>query len=707
MPVCVTHPAGTLSHATSSLTGISSHTGRSSSTYPSSGSSSGTPSLRARSVFTGISSYTGPSTASSSTTATSIAAPSITGLPSLPPSPEGTEEELEEEAEEEVEEVDTAIDGDTWMDDGHGWVDNGHSWLDDGGDHLTEAMDLDNLTQATVPTEVEQEEQRTSWLVQQLGQMEEEEAREGVMRLREMALAAEQDRQEGEAARVNAQPPINMEMVLPFRTEYVQLTGLSAESEPIASLEPQPVDVDRWELVLSPAEYLVRFKDSLSTVLLVNQAQIRTLHTGKNRGPKFNTWLLLARATQEIWMDPTFKEPFFEALARYQTSQPGHLPLQASLGQAHIATSIFVHCLQQAGCDTVKVKAYGQKTPLLPRFIVKEPAQIDHRWAEYNEWDIGRTFHSDKIWIFASATGRTRGIRHYPAMQPAAVGFGTVNIDALHNNRKFEIKVYPRMVHVIKSFNSGLQSKIPSTLKGVKLQVASALRMIHNLSSKEPKALGGFRIEVTVRAPSLAQAEAIVKGTRFFEPGYWLGYGEGPHHPRLLAATTVTKQGLLENAQYVYDKADTSKVFVGTDGDAPTALQLQAAVDIFNALGWNKGLRKATSGTEEDAWYYHTPSTERAQIFQKLSAKYTTDDDMLAMFEAARSSSHPYAVPCKAHPGNPDHRYQINARSPFRVRCSKKECWHKLQRTALVMWLAELIHQGLMDGTALGIGNEI
>jgi hypothetical protein len=351
----------------------------------------------------------------------------------------------------------------------------------------------------------------------------------------------------------------------------------------------------------------------------------------------------------------------------------------------------------------LRLKAYGQKTPLLERFLSKEPAEVGHHWAEHNEWDIGQSFSSSHIWLFASATGRRHGIVHYPMLVPGSGNFGTVNLKATHQSRHFSIKVYPRIVHVIKSFNSRLQGSVPKTLQGVRNQVAACLRMIHSLTGKEEKALGGFRIEVTVKAPSLAQAHALVKATDFLLPSYWLGIGDGPHTANLLSANLVSREGLLANANWVYQQAVQADVFRGRGGDTPTKPQIQALTDILNALGWNSGLRSPTKSLDPDAWWHSTPSTDRSEVFQQLSERYQTDDQIMELFEAARGSAHPYALACKAQPGNPDHRYQVHARSPFRVRCSHRDCHHKLQRTALVHWIAELLQGGVIDGTGLGL----
>lgn len=213
--------------------------------------------------------------------------------------------------------------------------------------------------------------------------------------------------------------------------------------------------------------------------------------------------------------------------------------------------------------------------------------------------------------------------------------------------------------------------------------------MIHSLTGKDDKALGGFRIEVTVKAHSLREAHRLVKSTGFLNPSYWLGLGDGPHPPTTLSAQVITRKGLLADANWVYQQAAQADIFHGRGSDRPTKAQIQALTDILNSLGWNSGLRSPTKSLDPEArWHFHTPSSDRAAIFRHLMSTYQSDEEIMEMFETARSGAHPYAIPCKLAPGDPSHRYQIHERSPFRVRCSYKECRHKLQRTALIHWIA-------------------
>jgi hypothetical protein len=76
--------------------------------------------------------------------------------------------------------------------------------------------------------------------------------------------------------------------------------------------------------------------------------------------------------------------------------------------------------------------------------------------------------------------------------------------------------IYPRIVHLIKTFYSGIQGSILKTLHGVHTQVQAARTMINHLTGKEAKALGRSWIEVTVKAVSLVEAERKIKKSSIY-----------------------------------------------------------------------------------------------------------------------------------------------------------------------------------------------
>jgi hypothetical protein len=471
------------------------------------------------------------------------------------------------------------------------------------------------------------------------------------------------------------------------------------QAQLIEQLGNPEMDVDMCEMVISPQEYLQRFKDTVAFVQLISRAPLRKLKRARNaRGPKFQTWLLLAASTHNLWVPPEVKQPFFNELDAFQTAQPGRLLEQASTGVAVISTSVFVHCLIQAGCDTMRLKAYGQKMPI--SFQETEPAQVDHRWAKHNEWDIGRTFHSPWIWLFASKIGRTRGIAHYPMMVPISQDHGSVNISLRRKNVPYTVKVYPKIVHVIKSFNSHLQSSKPRTLNGAKNQVNAAINMIHSLTTKNEAALGGFRIEVTVNAPSLEKAVAKVKKSGLLEPSYWLNHGDGPHAVRGLSAHLVPREAFLDSANWIYQCAIDLDVFCGNNNSTPSSLQLHVLTDILNSIGWNNGRGIATKSLDRWAWWNDHRDQSNPTVFQLLCLFCKNkDEDIQTVFRTSRTIAG--VIPCKAYPMDRDHRYQINEQSPFRIRCGADGCWHKIQRTPILFYLAGLTQSGHLDWNEL------
>ncbi|RSH85497.1 hypothetical protein EHS25_004893 [Saitozyma podzolica] len=61
----------------------------------------------------------------------------------------------------------------------------------------------------------------------------------------------------------------------PFMDQFKLLMDLDNGDDILADWDPQPMDVDRWELVLSPEEYLNQFKDLLADMQLISRAPLR------------------------------------------------------------------------------------------------------------------------------------------------------------------------------------------------------------------------------------------------------------------------------------------------------------------------------------------------------------------------------------------------------------------------------------------------
>ncbi|ORY30752.1 hypothetical protein BCR39DRAFT_466255, partial [Naematelia encephala] len=366
----------------------------------------------------------------------------------------------------------------------------------------------------------------------------------------------------------------------------------------------KPMDVDKCEISYSPDNYQRQYNSAMASVQLPSHVPRQKPRRAGQAGSAFEGWMLLGEANHQLWIDPKYKEEFMEELDKYQDIRKSKHWFQAALGNPVVPVSVFVHCLKVAQCPTIRLKLYGQKLPLEYPFYSGEPAEVAHPMAKYNEWDIGVTTTANYIYLFAPANGTKRSVSLFPMIIPGSLDFGSIQIKLRHQNKLYKVKIYPRLVHVIKSFNSRIQGEKVKTFYGLRHRSHAAQEMIHNLSTLEPSQLGGYRIEVSVQAPTLNMARRLVNSTPFLRLESWLNpETEGGLTRFKLNAKIVTKQGLLSNANWVFQQAQSRGLLTGDDSRQPTPVQRRVVVDIYAAFGWNAGVRRPTKSLNSGAWW--------------------------------------------------------------------------------------------------------
>ncbi|RXK34899.1 hypothetical protein M231_07847 [Tremella mesenterica] len=368
--------------------------------------------------------------------------------------------------------------------------------------------------------------------------------------------------------------------------------------------------------------------------------------------------MLLAQSGHQLWVDPTFKEPFFDKLQQWRSIQPVKRTFQAAFGNAQVPVSVFVHGLKIAGCETLRLKAYGQKLPLISQFHIQEPAEISHPLVKYNEWDIGVTIPSNYIWLFSPANGTSKRVTLYPMCIPGSLDYGLVHFKAQFQNWNFQIKVYPRIVHVMKAFNSHIQGERPKTVYAIRQKGHTTLKMIQDLSSVPSSQIGGFRMEITIRAKSLATAKAIAGQTPFLRAAFWLNPGDSMSRFKL-NAKIVTKSALLDNANWVYQQALAQNVFQGRDSGNPSPIQVRAALDCLASFGWNSGSSRITKSLDKSAWWRESEMElepeNPSNVMMELLKKYPTDQSKSAFLTSIRGAFEGGYMRCRKGPNNSSH----------------------------------------------------
>ena len=461
-------------------------------------------------------------------------------------------------------------------------------------------------------------------------------------------------------------------------------------------------DIDKWEIALDPDGYQRRFGDALGVVQLVSHVPKRLPSIAESTGDP--DWMLVAQSVHQLWIQSTYKKSFLRLLSQWQTVQPGQFRNQCSVGHVLVPVAVFVDCLNRAGCKTLWLKAYGQKLPYLRRFISTEPAQVDHLLAEFNQWDIGKSFNSVFIWLFAPARP-IKGMTHYPMIIPGSLDYGSVQVDVQYQNRLYSIKLYSRLVHVIKSLNSRLQGPTPKTVYGVRSKGKAALEIIQGLSKIRDKDLDGFRIEVTVQAKGLRDAIGIVEATPFLQPAFWLD--PATFDPALaylkLEAKIVSKKDLLANANWLYHQANISGIFDGDNSNKPSKRQIQGMTDVLAGFGWNPGQRKLTKSTEPSAWWLDTAQGgNELAVLEYLNQTFVTTTQKLELLAITRRHSSFGYIPCRK---DTQHHYQVHDKANFRLRCGTKECSDRISTGEVIRWIATLICDGKIPLEAVKLGN--
>ena len=419
--------------------------------------------------------------------------------------------------------------------------------------------------------------------------------------------------------------------------------------------------------------------------------------------PPFKEWILLGKCSHHLWIHPSIKEPFFDELCKRRVVFESTSHLIATYGSPVIPVREFVCCLNKAHCTTLWLKTYGQKLAIGTTPITDEPADISHPAATDNQWDIGINFKCPNIWLWGN-TATNKSITVYPMIVPASLDLGTVTGKITLDGEDYGFKVYPRLVHTIKAFRSGLQGEIPTRLRGVRAEHHAAQEVVRFLASVRPIDMGGFRIEVTVGAATLAAARDKIQATALLTPAFWL------HPPEHLAsyklkATVFTKEGVLANADWMHQKAILAHSFIGDNNAKPSGLQVQAMTDVLASFGWNAGKRRPTKSMSPTAWWIQgePEGDDESRLLAAIHIKYNSPPTKYRLLQSVRQH-HGGHLPCKLYPADTRHRYHVVSKVPIRLRCPV--CRHNLNSGEIMKWMASLMVWGRIPRAAANLDTE-
>lgn len=514
---------------------------------------------------------------------------------------------------------------------------------------------------------------------------------------------------------------------LPFMKGFNILSTLSFKDQDTVfkSIVQGPLDLDKAEFCMTPTFFHKEFSsDSASVVLATHKPQPRKLNED-DPGYEFKDWLLIAKGSSQLFINPHRKKKFFQELeAMWRSVDVSEADLVGTYGSLHVPVEQFVHCLKQAGCWTIRSKSYGQKKLLCPPFHYGDMSQPSHSKAHLNEWDIGRTHSSPWITLFKPTLGMGDCMTLFPMVVPASGDFGSVHGRIKYQGSTYKVKIYPRIVHVIKSINSRIQGETLKTIAGLKKRTDSCINMVQRLSKKRPEQLGGFRIEVTVQAPTLIIAKQIVENTPLLNLKYYTTPSGDATEGHMLDVMVTDKEHLLQNASWVIERARSLQPAGRRDETRPLPLQKQMVADIMCSFGWNAGRLRPTPSRSAGAWWLgpvdNVSDPNRiftdedpvevgvGKVIAHLNKRYPTNAAAKKLLEKMRGGHPDGYLACPT--GQQGHQWIIhNSKESFSMRCNRHRlCKPYMNHGAAFRFFAKLLLDGTVPLRTVGLSdNEI
>jgi len=441
-------------------------------------------------------------------------------------------------------------------------------------------------------------------------------------------------------------------------------------------------DVDAWNVTVYPEDLIRIHGRKLTLVRLVSRAPFPVIRDAE----MYRSWVYVAEGVGYFKVEPRFKEPLIRWFQQIMNIQPNSFGIAFSIGCPTVTLRILVEALRDVGCTSVRVQAYGMKLPLFG--MCTEPANPDHPLAETNSWDLGVNYDSSDIWLVQYRHKPKRPNRHFPILNPLGKGYGSADIRlTTPKGLGIQLKVYPRLVHAIKAFNSKMARSEPRTMFTAKKRLTTVHRLMHDLGSVPSSMLGGLRMEISVTARSLEEATDVLDGLPYLSLKAFLDAEQSWIKPLQLQLLTVRVSDMLQNVRHLYSIASAHSTMSKRDRTAPTELAKKMIADLLNSLGWNTGLRQPTRWNNNFAWWIRAASAPTVVSNQVAEATIPPTVDVPKLFQAIRLH-----FPCRDCEKEGSRYHSVGGRQRFVLRCS--DCGKRLNRNETVAHLGHLLSLG-------------
>ncbi|KAF6766982.1 hypothetical protein PSEUBRA_001641 [Kalmanozyma brasiliensis GHG001] len=335
-------------------------------------------------------------------------------------------------------------------------------------------------------------------------------------------------------------------------------------------------------------------------------------------------------------------------------------------GELRVDVAIMVEALQDIGCESIRMSAFGIKVPI-ERFV--DPAEVEpHPLQHTNLYDIGRTVYTRSLTVLAPRTRRGR-YKQYPLAMQVGRGYGGVELKwSRREDGLSHFKAYSKLTHLLKASAAGAGKGFQPMLVGVVKNRITALQSWKQRIQQAAPTLGqGIRLELTVQAATLAQAQEAAEASRYLDAQFLFSEDAGD---KQLITHTFSRNAVYTNVDAMLTIAEEKRLFSGEGAKPSTLVQRQAVTDLYNAIGWNPG-RKPTPLDSRNAWW---KQSQAATALEQQLERFQTAAQARELF--SHLQIHLRCQACRQRG-----TYQRTGRADaFRVRCNRQDCQHALSK---------------------------
>lgn len=366
-------------------------------------------------------------------------------------------------------------------------------------------------------------------------------------------------------------------------------------------------DVDSFGVTISPADLLHIYPAGCYLSLCSHAPDFKD-HA------LFTDWVYFAELKVNFRFEPQFKLPL---IARLQQPPQRAILIPAehasvlTYGELRVDVGIIVEALQDIGCQSIRMGAYGIKVPM-DRFL--DPAILsEHPLREANVFDIGCTVDTGHITLIAPKSKKGK-FKQYPMALRVGRGFGSVELKwSYRPDGISHFKGYPKLTHLLKAGAAGAgQAGQPMGVKVVQDRISTLQSWKARIIGTAPEVGSGIRLEVTVQAATMQAAHEIAVASKYLDHLYLFSAAAGDQQ---LLTHTISKADMFTDLDALLAVAEQKQIFRGSHSKASTQLQRQAVIDLYNAMGWHPG-RRPTALDSLTAWWDSSQAT--LDIVQEL-----------------------------------------------------------------------------------------